>query len=120
MVARMLVECGVPSGCMTSLRTMIGVLAACIGIEGHRLQNAVGALAFGLHRGAAVKAPERHVGKGRRLVKRLDQSLAAQFRNGLFCRQARCIRVCILSWISLKQDDVSSHTNRRTQLIKNP
>ena len=45
------------------------VLAAGIGIEGHRMQNAVRALALGLHRGTAVKPPQRHVSEGRWLVK---------------------------------------------------
>ncbi len=41
----------------------IPVFAAGIGIERHRFQNAVGAFAFGLHRGAAVKTPIGNIGQ---------------------------------------------------------
>jgi hypothetical protein len=62
----------------------VGVLAACIGIESHGLQNAVRLAALGLHGGTAVKTPKGQVGKGGRLLKGLELSLAAQFRDGLF------------------------------------
>ena len=60
----------------------VGVLAGRVGIESHRLQNAVGAFAFGLHGGAAVKSPQGQIGKRGRLFKVLDRGLAAQFGTG--------------------------------------
>ena len=62
----------------------IGVLAACIGIQSHGFQDAVGTLALGLHGGTAVKTPKRQIGKGGRMIKFLDLSLAAQLGNGSF------------------------------------
>jgi hypothetical protein len=61
----------------------VSVLAACIGIESNRFQHAVGALALGLHGGTAVKTPVGQIGKGRRILKRLEQTLAAQVGDGL-------------------------------------
>ena len=62
----------------------VSVLAACIGIQSHGFQHAVGAFALGLHGGTAVKTPIGQIGKGGWILKRLDRSLAAQLRNGLF------------------------------------
>jgi UDP-N-acetylmuramyl pentapeptide synthase len=59
------------------------VLAAGIGIESHRLENAIGTLAFRLHCGAAVEAPKRDVGEHRRLLKRLQLRLTTEARNRL-------------------------------------
>src|SRR5258708_31091876 len=62
----------------------ISVLAACVGIQSHRFQQAVRTLALGLHGGTAVKTPGGQVGEGGWMRKILELSFAAQLRNGLF------------------------------------
>jgi hypothetical protein len=57
------------------------VLAARIRIESHGLQNAVRAFALGLHRRTAVESPKGQIGKCGKIVKRLDLSFAAKFRD---------------------------------------
>ncbi|MCY1237984.1 hypothetical protein D9M72_507020 [compost metagenome] len=59
------------------------VLALRVRIDGNRLQHAVGAAAFGLHRRGTVEAPEGQLLKRRKSIEFLDQGLAAQVRGGL-------------------------------------
>ena len=58
------------------------VLALAVGINRDRLQHAVGAVAFGLHRRAAVEAPQRKLIQRREAVELFDLRLAAQVRDG--------------------------------------
>ena len=83
MVARMLVECGRAVGVHHFAKNDVCVFAAGVGIESHGLEDAVGLAALSLHGGAAVKAPERQVRKGRRFFEGLELSFAAKFGNGL-------------------------------------
>src|SRR5208282_5184394 len=61
----------------------VRVLAGRVRIKSHRLQDAVGLVAFGLHCGAAVKTPKWQIGQCGRLFKLLKLSFTAQFGNGL-------------------------------------
>ncbi len=61
----------------------VSILATCVRVQSHRLQNAVGTLALGLHRGTAVESPQRHVLERWCRIERLDRCLAAQFWDRL-------------------------------------
>ncbi len=85
MVARLLEACGVtPSGIMTSHMTSAPLVRAGVRVNGNRLQHAIRAAAFGLHRRRAIEAPERELFKLRKISKFLDLRLAAQVRYRVY------------------------------------
>ena len=55
-----------------------------IGEDGDRLQNAIRAVALGLHGRAAVEAPQRQLLERRERAELLDLRLAAQVRSGVY------------------------------------
>jgi hypothetical protein len=74
MVARLFEACGAHDEHAVGARG--------IGVERDRLQHAVGAVAFGLHRRGAVESPQRKLREIGECAVFLDLRLAAQVRDG--------------------------------------
>ena len=82
MVARELVGCGDPSGQHHFAHHESRVGFCGVGVNGDRFQQAVRAVAFGLARRTAVKAPHRKFVEFWKLIEFFDLGFAAEVRDG--------------------------------------